>query len=42
MENDLICGTLSDFEYKTKMADMKLLTRMFLYPAEYRTGQRTH
>lgn len=42
MENDLICGTLSHFEYKTKMADMKLLTQMFLYPAEYRTGQRTH
>ena len=42
MENDLLCGNLSDFEHKTKFADMKLLTRMFLYPSEYRTGSRTH
>ena len=42
IENDLLCGNLSHFEHKTKFADMKLLTRMFLYPAEYRTGSRNH
>jgi hypothetical protein len=41
MENDLICENLSDFEFKTKMADMKLLTRMYLYPREYQTGRHS-
>ena len=41
MENDLIFGNLSDFEHKTKLAEMHYLTRLFLHPKEYQSSQRS-